>query len=205
MFRLFIPGYISSAEGTKTASHFVASSICPSLSSVRGYLAKSSWGPNCVGLTKTEAVTRPGTGGSVGKFPPPAPATHALHAAPPSSAQTRTAAPTRLVGASRGIRESCEESSYLYFSVSSLRRHLSQDIRGPSPRARVNNIGRDFNQRLQHKACRRHMRGCGTVIRSVEITRSPNKSKSRSIVRGVQTAGGPLAPQLPLNGKKILH
>ena len=51
-------GYISATEGMKSKSTLKSSSNATSRSRVRGYLAKSSVGPNCNGLTKIDtAVT----------------------------------------------------------------------------------------------------------------------------------------------------
>ena len=51
--------YISSGVGAKTASTPSARRSAKSRFSSRGYWAKSSFGPNCVGFTKTETTTRP--------------------------------------------------------------------------------------------------------------------------------------------------
>lgn len=49
-------GYISSTEGWKTMSQPSRSSIPQSRAKSRGYVARSSLGANCVGLTNTEAT-----------------------------------------------------------------------------------------------------------------------------------------------------
>src|SRR5579863_1165888 len=50
-------GYISSTEGAKSRSTPSLSSSARSCSNGRGYFAKSSLGPNCVGFTKIDAAT----------------------------------------------------------------------------------------------------------------------------------------------------
>src|SRR3954466_1281758 len=50
-------GYISSAVGANTRSTFSFSSSPRSRSRSRGYLLRSSLGPNCMGFTKTDAAT----------------------------------------------------------------------------------------------------------------------------------------------------
>src|SRR5581483_12459871 len=52
-------GYISSGEVVKSPSHEALASLRLSPSKSRGYFARSSLGPNCVGLTKTLAIARP--------------------------------------------------------------------------------------------------------------------------------------------------
>src|SRR5579872_27175 len=51
-------GYISSTDGQNATSTLSACSRAESFSRVRGYLEKSSLGPNCMGLTKIETTTR---------------------------------------------------------------------------------------------------------------------------------------------------
>src|ERR1700691_6781802 len=48
---------MSAGSGAKIASTPAAESFCASASKVRGYLARSSFGPNCVGLTKIDVTT----------------------------------------------------------------------------------------------------------------------------------------------------
>src|SRR4029077_19609161 len=48
---------MSAAAGRKRASTPAAENFSESASSVRGYLVKSSLGPNCFGFTKIEAIT----------------------------------------------------------------------------------------------------------------------------------------------------
>src|SRR5712692_6486760 len=48
---------MSAASGKNKASTPAADNFSLSASSVRGYFAKSSFGPNCLGLTKMEAIT----------------------------------------------------------------------------------------------------------------------------------------------------
>src|SRR5262245_57040418 len=50
-------GYISSTDGAKTTSTPASRAWCRSPSMSRGYVAKSSCGPNCLGLTKIDITT----------------------------------------------------------------------------------------------------------------------------------------------------
>src|SRR5579872_1568778 len=48
---------MSAGCGAKITSTPASESFCESVSKVRGYLARSSLGPNCVGLTKIDVTT----------------------------------------------------------------------------------------------------------------------------------------------------